>query len=274
MGLLLELQKRIPSGWLLRRLLPAVLFVVVAVVGGGQLGWAHWSDLGLARRRIADALRLGEGFTSSGVAMLVLLAVAAAGAALAVPFAASAVSALACGAWPWWLSALARRLTALRLGRWSPPDEIAREAVRARAAGRETLAARLDARRARTSSFEPAGPTWSGDRLRTTERRIRETSDMDIAEAWTRLVLTAPDSFRDALTAARDAYDGACEAVVWSIAFTVVGAWWWPSAFVGVLLGLAFWRSLRQAVEALCHTTEAVVDLLSAPPVTSPAPSP
>jgi hypothetical protein len=272
MDLLLELQKRLPDGWVLRRLLPAVLFVVVAVVGGGQLGWAHWSDVGLARRRIAEATRLGAGLTAGGVAALILLAVASAGVALAVPFAAGAVGTLASGAWPWWLSPLERRLTARRR-RWRDPDAIAREAVRARAAGREIRAARLDAHRARVAAVEPTGPTWSGDRLRATERRIRATMGTDVAEAWTGLVLTAPDYARAALTSARGAFDSACEAVVWSVAFTAVGVWWWPSAFAGVLLSLASWRSLRQSVEALCRTTEAVVALLPAQ-TAGPAPSP
>ncbi|MFF2348512.1 hypothetical protein ACFVVL_01905 [Kitasatospora sp. NPDC058115] len=268
MGLLLELQKRLPDGWFLRRLLPAALFVVVAVVGGGQLGRAHWSDLGRARAGIAGALRPGEGPGSNGAAVLVLLAAAAVAAALAVPFAAGVIGALASGAWPWWLSPLGRRLTAWRRRRWSPSDEIAREAVRARAAGRETRAARLDALRARSAPAEPAGPTWCGDRLRATERRVLETTGTDVAEAWTGLFLGAPDPAREALGAARDAYDAACEALVWAVAFTVLGAWWWPSAPAGVLLGLAAWRALRGAVEALCRTTEAVAAL--PPPLPQP----
>ncbi|MER7701864.1 hypothetical protein ABTX81_03035 [Kitasatospora sp. NPDC097605] len=273
MGLLLELQKRVPDGWFLRRLLPAALFVVVAVVGGGRLGWAHWSDLARARAAVAGALRLGEGVTSDGAAVLVLLAAAVAAAALAVPFAAGALGALASGAWPWWLSPLGRRLTERRRRRWSPPDEIAREAVRARAAGRETRAARLDALRARSAPTAPTGPTWSGDRLRATERRVRETTGTDVAEAWTGLVLGSADPAREALGAARDAYDAACEALVWAVAFTVLGAWWWPSAPAGVLLALAAHRALRQAVEALCRTTEAVA-ALPGPPDDGPAPRP
>ncbi|MFC5665438.1 hypothetical protein ACFP3U_20960 [Kitasatospora misakiensis] len=267
MGLLLELQKRIPDGWFLRRLLPAALLVVVAVLGGGQLGWAHWSDLGLARTRIAGALRLGEGVTSDGAAVLVLLAAAACALALAVPFAAGAVGTLAAGAWPWWLTPLGRRLTDRRRRRWAPPDELARRAVRARAAGRETRAARLDALRARSTAVAPTGPTWSGDRLRATERHLRETTGADVAESWTGVLLTAPDAAREALTAARDGYDAACEALVWSAAFTLVGAWWWPSALAGALLGLASWRSLRASVETLCRTTEAVATF---PPAAAP----
>lgn len=258
MGLLAELQKRIPDGWFLRRLLPAALFVVVATVGGGQLGQRHWDDLGLARERIAAALRLSGGMSTDGAASLVLLAVAVVGAAFAVPFAAGAIGALASGAWPWWLMPLGRRLTALRVRRWAHPDEIGREAVRARAAGRELRADRLDARRARTGSARPGSPTWSGDQFRAAEAHVEAETGVDIASEWTALLLAVPDTSRVALSDARDAYDAACEALAWSAAFTVLGAWWWPAAPIGVVLWLASWQSLRRAVQALCRTTEAV----------------
>ncbi|MEU1629398.1 hypothetical protein ABZ746_29595 [Streptomyces sp. NPDC020096] len=71
-------------------------------------------------------------------------------------------------------------------------------------------------------------------------------------------MLSVPDTARDALTDARDAYDAACEALAWSAAFTVLGAWWWPAALGGVALWLASWQSLRRAVRVLCRTAEAV----------------
>ncbi|WP_405797350.1 hypothetical protein [Streptomyces sp. NBC_01506] len=261
MELLVELQKRIPDGWFLRRLLPAALFVVVAIVGGGQLGQRHWNDLGLARESIADGLRLGGGLSADGVASLVLVAVAITAAAFAVPFAASAVGALASGAWPWWLMPAARRVTAWRVRRWAHPDEIGRESVRARAAGREFRADRLDARRARTRPVSPGSPTWSGDRLRATEAHVAEAAGTDIASEWTKLLLAAPDVSRAALSDTRTAYDAACEALAWGAAFTLLGAWWWPAAVAGVVIWLVGWLSLRGAVEALCRTTEAVFAL-------------
>lgn len=111
MGVLIELQKRIPNGWFLRRLLPAALFVVVAVVGGGQLGHAHRNDISLARERIADALRTGGSLSTNAVASLVLIAVPVVGTAFAVPYAAAAIGSLASGAWPWWLMSVGRRRT-------------------------------------------------------------------------------------------------------------------------------------------------------------------
>ncbi|MGW2424271.1 hypothetical protein ACWC0C_34355 [Streptomyces sp. NPDC001709] len=261
MGLLVELQKRIPDGWFLRRMLPAVLFVVVAAVGGGQLGQRHWNDLARARDGIAGTLRPGAGATAHGAAALVLVAVAAAGAAFAVPYAAGAVGALASGAWPWWLAPLGRRLTRWRVRRWVHPTDLAREAVRARGAGRELRAARLDARRARSTPVEPGCPTWSGDRLRAVEERVRTETGVEIADEWTKLLLVVPDTSRATLSEARDTFDAACESLVWSIAFTLVGIEWWPAAVLGAVLWLASWQSLRRAVETLCRTTEAVFAL-------------
>lgn len=260
-GLLVELQKRIPDRWFLRRLLPAALFVVVALVGGGQLGHRRWNDIALARERIAGAFRLGGGLPAAGIASLVLVAVSVVAAAFAVPYAANAIGALTSGAWPWWLMPLGRRLASWRARRWVAPDELARQSVRARDGGRELRADRLDARRARTGSGRPASPTWSGDRFRATEAHIRAKTGDDIASAWPALLLSASDTSRAALAEARDAYDAACEALAWSMAFALLGAWWWPAAPVGIVLGLASWRSQRHAVRALCRTTEAAFTL-------------
>lgn len=262
MGLLIELQKRIPDGWFLRRLLPAALFVVVAAVGGGALGQTHWNDVALAHERIAAALRAGGGLSAETAATLVLLAVPVVGAAFAVPYAAAAIGALASGAWAWWLMPVGRRVTAWRVRRWADPDTLARESVRARGAGHALRADRLDARAARArSAGRPQSPTWSGDRFRRTEANVARDTGGDLASGWTSLLLGAGDSLRAALAEARDAYDAACEALAWSVAFTVLGAWWWPAAPVGALLGLASWRSLRHAVRALCGTAEAAFTL-------------
>ncbi|WP_328868751.1 hypothetical protein OHT76_00820 [Streptomyces sp. NBC_00287] len=255
MGLLVELQRRIPDRWFLRRLLPAALFVVVTVVGGGQLGHAHWNDVALARERIADALRMDGGLSANAVASLVLFAVPVVGAAFAVPYAAAAIEALASGSWPWWLMPVSRRVTAWRMGHWVEPDELARQSVRALAAGRALRADRLSARAARARAVgRPASPTWSGDRFRLTEAYVSRETGADVS--WLLLDAQGPPS--SALNDARDAYAAACEALAWSIACTLLGAWWWPAAPVGILLLLASWQLLRRAVQALCRTTEAV----------------
>ncbi|MFE6336144.1 hypothetical protein ACFVOK_23505 [Streptomyces sp. NPDC057798] len=262
LGLLAELQKRIPDGWFLRRLLPAALFVMVALVGGGALGHSRWNDVPLARARIADALRTSGGLSADGFASLVLFAVPVVAAAFAVPYAAAAIGALASGAWPWWLMPVGRRVTAWRVGRWAAPDLLARQAVRARADGHALRADRLNARAARArSAGRPDSPTWCGDRFRRTEAQVARDTGGDVVSGWTALLLGAEEAPRAALAQTRDSYDAACEALAWSAAFAVLGAWWWPAAVAGVLLGLASWRSLRTAAEALCRTTEAAFTL-------------
>lgn len=174
MGLLADLERRIPDRWFFRRLLPAAMFVVIAVVCGGQLGQARWDDLGLARARIASTLTVSGSSAPGAAASVVLLAVAVAVLAFAVPVAADGVDALASGIWPWWLAPLGDRLREVRAIRWVPPGELGAEAVRQRGKGHRLRAARMDARRAAASSVGPGHATWSADQFAIARERIRE----------------------------------------------------------------------------------------------------
>jgi hypothetical protein len=263
-GLLMEVQRRVPDRWFLRRLLPAAVFVAIAVVCGGQLGQAHWADLGLARAQVAAALRLRGPAGSGAVASLVLLAVAVAVLAFAVPLVAGGVDALVSGAWPWWLGPLGDRVRAARRKRWQSPDDLGVAAVNARKANHGLRAARLDARRAAAPAARPEQATWCGDRFAATRGRIREQTGLEITTAWTALLLVLPDDRRTALRDSRDSYDAACEAVVWSVAVVLLGIWWWPALPVGLVLAIVAWRWLRTAVTAFCATAEAVAVLHAA----------
>lgn len=247
MGLFTELQRRIPDKWFFQRLLPAAVYVVLAVLCGAQLGQEHWDDVGLAHSRVAAALSGG-----GAAASVVLLAVAAAACALAVPLAAAGVDVLVSGAWPWWLTPLGSRLRSLRAGRWVSPGDLGKAAVRARADGHEFRAARLDALRARAQEEPPRCVTWAADRF----AAVRERVPHDLSAQWPRLRLLVPDNVRAAMDGARDAYDAACEAIVWSVAVTVLGVWWWPAFVAGVVMWLASWHWLRRAVTGLCDTAE------------------
>ena len=264
MGVFMELQRRIPDRWFFRRLLPAAVFVAVAVICGGQLGQAHWADLALARDKVAAALRFSGPAASGTIASLILLAVAVAVLALAVPLAAAGIGALASGAWPWWLAPLGDRVRAIRQRRWTPPADIGAKAVRARAAHHPVRAARLDARRAATPDTRPDELTWCGDRFAATRRHVREQTGLDITTAWTALSLVLPDTARTALTGSRDSYDAACEAIAWSVAVVLLGVWWWPALLAGLLLGTIAWRWLRRAVSTFCATVEAIALLHAA----------
>jgi hypothetical protein len=246
-GLFTELQRRIPDKWFFQRLLPAAVYVVIAAVCGAQLGQDHWADVGLARSRVTAALSGG-----TATASVVLLVVAAAVGALAVPLAATGVDALVSGAWPWWLTPLGNRMRSWRASRWVSPDDLGKDAVRARADGHELRAARLDARRAQAPAEPPRGVTWAADRF----ALVRERVPHDVSAQWPRLRLLVPDDVRAAMGSARDAYDAACEAIVWSVAVTVLGVWWWPAFVAGIVMWLASCRWLRRAVTGLCDMAE------------------
>jgi hypothetical protein len=250
-GLFTELQRRIPDKWFFQRLLPAAAYVVVAVVCGAQLGQGHWADAGLARSRVAAALSGGD-----AAASVVLIGVAAAVGALAVPLAAAGVDMLVSGAWPWWLAPLGLRVRSWRASRWVSPENLAKAAVRARADGHEFRAARLDSLRARASAKPPQGFSWAADQF----AAVRERVPQDVSAQWPRLRALVPDNVRAAMGSARDAYDTACEATVWSVAVTVLGGWWWPAIPAGAVMWLASWRWLRRAVTGLCDTTEWVFE--------------
>ena len=258
MGLLTEVQKRIPDRWFFRRLLPATVFVMIAVICCGRLGQSHWADLNLARNSLSSALRFSGPAASDTIASLVLLAVAVAVLAFTVPLVAGAISTLASGAWPWWLVPLGDRLRAARQRRWKEPARIGEAAVAARDKGHKFLAARLDARRATMPATKPEQFTWCGDRFAATRRRVREQAGLEITTAWTTLLLVLPDAPRATLTDTRDSYDAACEAIVWSIAVALLGAWWWPALPVGLVLATVAWRWLRHAVTTFCATVEVI----------------
>jgi hypothetical protein len=261
-GLLLELQQRIPDRWFLRRLLPAAVFVA-AVITGATLGQSRWDDIGLARLRLTDYLG-GTSASLTAAALVYLLPVAAG--AFIVPVAATVVGTLAAGAWPWWLAPLGDRLRAARAVRWSPATELEREAVAALRDKRPWRAARLKARAAAAQPAEPRTATWIGDRLDLAAARVERTLGLDVHSAWAELLLRLPENAGTALNDARDGYDAAAEAFAWSVAYLVLGIWWWPAAVAGLAAGLSSWRWLRHAADALAGTAEAVARVTASQP--------
>ena len=259
MDFLTALQSRIPDRWFFRRLLPAAVYVVLVVVCGGQLGQAHWADLALARARLAAGFRFNGSSAPQAVASLILFAVAIAILAFAVPIAATAIDALARGAWPWWLVPLGRCVLKARGWWWDDPQSRKKKAVRLREGDRAwhvARAVRLESLAA-TAPTQPKLYTWSADRFETARENIKASTGQKITERWTDLLFVMPDAARAILTAARDSYDGACEALVWSLAVFVLGIWWWPAFPGGLLLALVAWRWLRRSVTGLCDAAEA-----------------
>ncbi len=258
MGLLLELQSRIPDRWFLRRLLPSALFVAVAFLTGG-LGQARWNDTRLVLLRLERDLGADDGGASvhTTAALLLYLVTVGVG-AFAVPPVAQAVGAFAAGAWPWWLAPVSDRVRRVRADHWLAPVELRRKAALARDSGRSLRAARLDVRATVALPARPTTPTWTGDRLRAAADQVRAQRGVDVETSWVALLLDLPEAARTAVVDARDGYDGACEAMVWSIAYLFLGGWWWPAGAAGLLLWVSAWRWLRRAGETLGSTVEAV----------------
>jgi hypothetical protein len=260
-GLLLQLQNRIPDRWLLRRLLPSALFVAVAFIGAA-LGQSRWNDAALAKQRLAVELTKASGsvaaYTTATVVLYVLIVAAG---AFAVPVVAEAVGTFAAGAWPWWLTPLADRLRDVRADRWQSAQDLTREALLAVDAKHPLRASRLKARAAAAQPSTPQTPTWIGDRLEAAATEATRCLGLDLRMSWPEVLLTLPDNARTALTNARDGYAAACEALVWSFAYLILGIWWWPAALVGLILGLTSWRWLRYAANALASTAEAAAHI-------------
>ncbi len=256
MGLLLDLQRRIPDRWYFRRLIPASVFVAVAVVCGGRLGQAHWHDLRLAREQIAYYLGAGGGKPSATAAALLVYAAFVAMTAFALPIAAQAIAVLVGGAWPWWLASLGERRRRARARRWRSPEDLLKLAVRARPGRHETRAARLEARAVAALPIEPCTPTWTGDRLALAVANVEEISGIDLRTGWTDALFRLEEHVRSALIDARDGYDAACEALTWSAATVTLGIWWWPAAVAGLVMWFVSWRWLRRAADLLGTTAE------------------
>lgn len=266
MGLLLQMQQRIPNQWFLRRLLPSAIFVTAAIVAA-TLGQSHWDNLGFARARLAGYL---GGTTASTSATAILYLLTAAAAAFTIPVVAAGVGALAAGAWPWWLAPLGDRIRDARAARWSSPADLTAQAISAIRDRQLWRAARLKARAATATPSKAETPTWIGDRLNAAAGEVHRCLDIDVRSAWAELQLRLPDNARTALTDTRDGYDAACEALAWSLAYLILGLWWWPAAIAGLVLALTSWRWLRNAADALARTAEASARVAANSP--SPAP--
>lgn len=263
MGAVLELQKRVPERWILRRLLPSAVFVGIAYVGTA-LGYAHWNGIALAKQQLTFYLEAASG-SSAYAASLAIFALLASAGAFAAPLVAQFIGSLAAGAWPWWLAPLSDRVSSARKKHWRSPEELRKDALDAGSRGKQLRAARLKALAAATRRSAPTTPTWIGDRLEIAATHIEAVAGVDVRTSFIALLLRLPDNARTALADAREGYDAACEGLAWSLAYAVLGLWWWPAFFLSATLGTTSWRWLRRAAEALAATAEAVAATDSKP---------
>lgn len=105
-------------------------------------------------------------------------------------------------------------------------------------------------------------PTPIGNVVRAADCRIEAKYGLVVSAVWSRLWLVLPQPVRDELTQARSAVDSAVAAVVWGLAFAVLGFWAWWAAPAGLLVVAgALWLWLPSRVAAFADLTEAAFDL-------------
>ncbi|WP_194908230.1 hypothetical protein [Catenulispora rubra] len=279
-----ELSGRLADRWISVLVMPGLLFVT-AIAAALRLGQPDAVSVTALSRAADAASQSSEAHSGGGLALIaagVLAASAAAG--LAGTLAGHGVE-------RFWVTPGLRRpaglLVAWRRRRWTRAES--REAAGIRKAalsiypptGRQgpgtaarpstpavpKLPAYADsaiARRERIGLVRPERPTWIGDRLLLTERRIGTAYELDLASAWPALWLVVPDSARQEVGTAQDAYSTAARLTGWGLLYVIVGAWWWPAAVIGLATSVTGWLRGRQAADVLAQLIEAVVDLYSA----------
>jgi hypothetical protein len=259
-GFLAELGKKLAERWVALLVLPGLVFTATATVAV-LLGHANWADAAMLGQRLGALVPADTGASgglSRTVLLLVVLLVAAFAAGLCAHTLATPVEHAMAGRW----SALLRRPAAARTRRrrdaWKRADD---DCERARVAGdRDRLAALIE-RRNRIALIEPVSATWIGDRLGAPAVRVRQEYGVDLSFVWPRLWLMLPDSTRIPLATSRRHVDDSTTLGGWALLYLALGALWWPSAVVGVVVWLVAWRRCRAAADVYADLVEAAVDV-------------
>jgi hypothetical protein len=259
-GFLAELGKKLAERWVALLVLPGLLFTATATVAA-LLGHRNWADPGLLGQRLGALVPPDTG-ASGGLARTVLLLVVVLVAAFASGLCAQALAtpveqALA-GRWPGLLRRPAAVLARRRRAAWRRVDD---QCERARGDGDLERHAALAERRSRLALIEPGSATWIGDRLDAPAVRVHREYGVDLRFAWPRLWLLLPDSTRTPLATARRRLDDAATLGGWGLLYLALGALWWPSAVIGVVVGLVAWRRCRSAADVYADLVEAAVDV-------------
>jgi len=262
------LGSRLADRWATTLLGPGLLLVAAAAaaVWGGQ---GRALDLPWFARRIAAGADTPAAH-SPGVLVVGIAAVLAAGAAAGL--AAAAVGWAAERSWmaPGW-SPPGRALTGWRQRRWTAADKRLRQAM-VNASLDEDFAAQPAAgsphaveaavrRRNAIAPVMPARPTWTADRMRAMELRVRAAYGLEMAVVWPRLWPVISDPLRADLNAAQDSFSAAARLAGWALLYAILAGWWWPAAIIAVVTACLAWMRARTAVSVLADLLEAAVDL-------------
>ncbi|MFF4125331.1 hypothetical protein ACFYYP_17535 [Microbispora rosea] len=283
-GLLAELGKKLAERWLTLLVLPGALYLATLITAV-TLGHARPIDEHLMATRLDQWAMPGR--TGRVVVLLAAFLLGSAAAGVAAQALAAMVErvwlAEGWGSWPPPLRQAAARLTRRRRSRWSGAvkgyhearEEAAAALARARleeapasgAPGRAASLSRLDAARRRLRDIgteEPERPTWMGDRMQAVAIRLDRELDLDLATVWPYLWLTAPETVRTEITAARETLGRATTLAGWGVLYAAVGALWWPGLIIAAAVFGTGWRRARTAVDAYAELVEATVRLRTA----------
>ncbi|MBE1582330.1 hypothetical protein ACFPOI_31340 [Nonomuraea angiospora] len=287
-GLLAELGKKIADRWFTLLVLPGLLYVA-ALAAAHALGHAHPFDA----RRVTDRLETvdADAASAAGLALLGAYLLAAATAGLTAQSLGSLVERLWLAAdWAGWPPPL-RQLAALRTRgrhrRWTEAvsnyhetrEKAAAAHVRARLAANPPIPARpgpalssplpspreLAHRKIlRIAAEPPTRPTWMGDRLNDATVRLNRDLGLDLATVWPYLWLTAPDTTRTEIIAARETLTRATTLAGWGLLYLAVAALWWPGLPIAAAVLVTAWRRARTACDMYALLVEATAHLQSA----------
>jgi hypothetical protein len=258
-----QLGSKLTDRWASLVVLPGLLYVGVAIIGG-VLGQRRWDDIAAARSWV-DRVGGGPAMSTAGGVILILGAVLVA--CNAAGLAARLLGVLTLrwwlGAWPPPLRRLTARAVGRRRDRWTALQARFESAALADPRQDDDARELADARN-RIAVAQPRRPTWMGDRLAAVETRVGTAYGLDLVSCWPRMWLVIPSPARDELTAARANVDAAATLAGWGVLYLLLGVAWWPAAAVGLLIWLTAYRAGRHTVAVQADLIESVLDLYAA----------
>jgi hypothetical protein len=276
-GLLDELGRKLADRWLTLLVLPGALFLG-AVITAATLGHAHAFTVHRLIDRLDQWTATAHAKSATGLTIVLLAAFLLSAAACGL--AAQALGALVgrlwlaadWASWPPPLRQAAAALTRRRHASWTQAvtayqqakEEAGAALARARLSGQPAPPAGLAAahRRIMRVSAEPPGrPTWMGDRLNAVATRLDRDLDLDLGTVWPYLWLTAPETTRSEITAAREALDRAATLAGWGLLYIIVGALWWPGLPAAAVIIATARHRARTAADSYALLIEATVRL-------------
>jgi hypothetical protein len=204
-------------------------------------------------------IRRAESLKPAGfVLLLVGLLLAAAGAGFLARGIGLLIERVWMGQQPW-PAFLAKRLLQRRRARWDEAQRVYDEAV---LQGRPAQAIQTAAdRRDAIAPYRPIRPTWIGDQLVGRSELVHEEYSVDLAAAWPRIWLLMSAECREEVRTAYGAFESAAMLSAWGTLYLATGAFWWPSAVLGVAVMLVGYLQARPAIAGFAELVEAAADL-------------